>query len=175
MQTARAVACLGTPRYSIFTSYVRPAAVASTSRLTRVLVLLQYASGFALVATAGAEFADLARDIGVTVCVVVWATVYLVGKGGVVGADNGAQSASTDRLTPRADATVVPATAPAQRNVWTLSSAGPQCGLQICHMTEKSARQQAPLSMSLQRVAKYALPRHDHRSGSECVQALGDG
>jgi hypothetical protein len=31
-------------------------------------------------------------------------------------------------------------------------------------MTEKSARQQAPLSMSLQRVAKYPLPRHDHRS-----------
>jgi hypothetical protein len=41
---------------------------------------LQYASGFALVATTGAEFADLARDIWVTVCVVVWTTVYLVGK-----------------------------------------------------------------------------------------------
>jgi hypothetical protein len=68
------------PRYSISTSYVRPAAVASTSRLTQVLVLLQYASGLALVATTGAEFADLARDIGVTVCVVVWATAYLVGK-----------------------------------------------------------------------------------------------
>ena len=66
------------PRYSIFTSYVRPAAVESTSRLTRVL--LQYASGFALVATTGAEFADLARDIGVTVCVFVWATVYLWGR-----------------------------------------------------------------------------------------------
>jgi hypothetical protein len=49
-------------------------------RFTQVLVLLQYASGLALVATTGAELAHLARDVWVTEHVVAWATVYLVGQ-----------------------------------------------------------------------------------------------
>lgn len=56
------------------------AALPKTLGLTQVLVLLQYASGLALVATTGAVLADLARDRWVTVHVVVWAAVYLLGQ-----------------------------------------------------------------------------------------------
>lgn len=49
-------------------------------RLTQVLLLLQYASGLALVVAADAELADLARNAWVIVYVVVWAAVYLGGQ-----------------------------------------------------------------------------------------------
>jgi hypothetical protein len=48
--------------------------------LTQVLLLLQYASGLTLVATTGAAFAVLARDMWVTVYVIVWAAVCVVGQ-----------------------------------------------------------------------------------------------
>jgi hypothetical protein len=59
------------------------AALPKRLRLTQVLVLLQYTSGLALVATTGGVLADLDamwRDVWVTVYFVVWATVYLVGQ-----------------------------------------------------------------------------------------------
>jgi hypothetical protein len=62
------------------------AALSKRSRVTEVLLLLQYASGLALVATTGGVLADLDvmwRDVWVTVYFVVWATVYLVGQVGL--------------------------------------------------------------------------------------------
>ena len=47
-------------------------------RLTRVLVLLHYASGLALVATTGAGPTGLAGEV--PVFFIVWAPVYLVGQ-----------------------------------------------------------------------------------------------
>jgi hypothetical protein len=51
-------------------------------RLARGLVLLQYASGLALVATIGAELLPLPSFVNVYLVtnVLVWATVYLVGQ-----------------------------------------------------------------------------------------------
>ena len=62
------------------------AALPKRLRLTQVLVLLlllQYASGLALVGTTGGVLEDLdvmRRDVWVTVYFVVWAAVYLVGQ-----------------------------------------------------------------------------------------------
>ena len=49
-------------------------------KLARILALLHYASGLALIATAGEEPGRLERLVQISPALVMWATIYLGGK-----------------------------------------------------------------------------------------------
>jgi hypothetical protein len=69
--------------WAIFGALVAPSGRAKWRRLTRVLALLHYASGLALIATTGGlgEFAYLERLLRITPeFIVLWAAVYVVGQ-----------------------------------------------------------------------------------------------
>lgn len=74
-------ALLGAPLvWAALGSLVALSRRASTLRLTQVWLLLHYASGLALIATAGEGPAHLQRLPGIWTDIAMWATVYLAGQ-----------------------------------------------------------------------------------------------